>query len=90
MELLERRGAKLAFHDPFIPEITPTREHAQFTGRRSIALTAETAAGFDAAIICTDHDPIDYALLVAHCPLIIDTRNACARRGLAGDHVVKA
>ena len=50
-----------------------------------------TAAGFDAAIICTDHDAVDYRLLVEHCPLVIDTRNACARRGLLGrDNVVKA
>jgi UDP-N-acetyl-D-glucosamine dehydrogenase len=33
---------------------------------------------------------VDYRLLAEHCPLIIDTRNACARRGLAGDHLVKA
>ncbi len=90
MELLERRGAEVSFHDPFLAEIPPTREHAQFAGRRSTALTEAAAAGFDAALICTDHDPIDYRLLVEHCPLVVDTRNACARRGLAGDHVVKA
>ena len=28
--------------------------------------------------------------LVEHCPLVIDTRNACARRGLGGGRVVKA
>jgi UDP-N-acetyl-D-glucosamine dehydrogenase len=55
-----------------------------------VPLTADTAGSFDAAIICTDHDPVDYRLLVAHCPLIIDTRNACARRGLSAAHVVKA
>jgi UDP-N-acetyl-D-glucosamine dehydrogenase len=90
MERLERRGAEVAFHDPFLAEIPPTRDHAQFAGRRSTPLTAKTAASFDAAIICTDHDPVDYRLLVEHCPLIIDTRAACARRGLAAAHVVKA
>ncbi len=90
MELLEKRGARLAFHDPYLAEIPPTREHPQFAGRRSIALTAAAAADFDAAIICTDHDSVDYPLLVAHCPLVIDTRNACARRGLSGDRIVKA
>ena len=90
IELLERRGALVAFHDPFLAEIPPTREHPQFTGRRSTALNEATAASFDAAIICTDHDPVDYRLLVGYCKLIIDTRNACARRGLAGERVVKA
>ncbi len=90
MELLERRGALLEFHDPWLAEIPPTREHAQFAGRRSTPLSEATAAGFDAAIICTDHDRVDYRLLVEHCPLVIDTRNACANRGLAAANVVKA
>jgi UDP-N-acetyl-D-glucosamine dehydrogenase len=90
IEHLERRGAQVAFHDPFLAEIPPTREHPQFTGRRSVALNADSAASFDAAIICTDHDPVDYQLLVEHCPLVIDTRNACARRELCGANIVKA
>ncbi|HKS88404.1 MAG TPA: nucleotide sugar dehydrogenase [Stellaceae bacterium] len=90
IERLERRGAIVAFHDPFLAEIPSSREHAHLAGRRSTALSESTAAGFDAAIICTDHDPVDYRLLVAHCPLVIDTRNACARRGLCGGNVVKA
>ncbi|HEV8679838.1 MAG TPA: nucleotide sugar dehydrogenase [Stellaceae bacterium] len=90
MELLERRGALVSFHDPYLAEIPPTREHAAFAGRRSTPLSAATAASFDAAIICTDHDSVDYRLLVEHCPLVVDTRNACARRGLAGGNVVKA
>ena len=90
MDLLEQQGAVLSYHDPFLAEIPPTRAHARFAGRRSLALSAAAAAQFDAAIICTDHDPVDYALLVEHCPLVVDTRNACARRGLAGDGIVKA
>ena len=90
MRLLERRGVRVTFHDPLVGEITPTREHPQFAGRRSIPLTPEEAACVDAAIICTDHDGVDYRLLVEHCPLVIDTRNACARRLLAGGNVVKA
>lgn len=90
MELLERRGARLDFHDPLVPEIPPTREHAEFTGRRSAALDAATLAASDAALICTDHDAIDYALVVDSCPLVLDTRNACARHGLVRENIVKA
>jgi UDP-N-acetyl-D-glucosamine dehydrogenase len=90
MELLERRGALVSFHDPHLAEIPRTREHAQFAGRRSTPLDEAVAASLDAAIICTDHDRVDYRLLVEHCPIVIDTRNACARRGLAGERVVKA
>jgi UDP-N-acetyl-D-glucosamine dehydrogenase len=90
MELLERRGAAVSFHDPFLPEIPPTREHSRFAGRHSLALGEAVVATFDAAIICTDHDAVDYRLLAMHCPLVIDTRNACGRRGLAGAGIVKA
>jgi len=90
MELLEARGAIVAFHDPYLAEIPPTREHAQFAGRRSTPMAADMLTGFDLAIICTDHDTVDYALLVEYCPVVIDTRNICARRGLTSDRVVKA
>ena len=88
MELLEARGASFSYHDPYVPEIRPSREHPEFAGRRSVPLTAETARSADVALICTDHDGVDYRLLVEHCPLVIDTRNACAHLG-AGN-VVKA
>jgi UDP-N-acetyl-D-glucosamine dehydrogenase len=90
IELLQARGAEVAFYDPFLPQIPPTREHAELAGRRSIAWTASAIAGFELAIICTDHTNVDYALLVESCPLVIDTRNVCARRGIAGKNVVKA
>ena len=90
MELLEARGASIAYHDPFVPEIPRSREHAEFAGRRSVALGPETARGVDAALICTDHDGIDYRGLVEHCPLVVDTRNACARAGIRAGNVVKA
>ena len=50
--------------------------------------TPETLAGYDAVLIATDHDGVDYAAIVEHAALIVDTRNAFARRGLARDKVV--
>ena len=90
MELLEARGASVAYHDPFVPQIPSSREHPEFAGRRSEALTAAAARRFDAALICTDHDEVDYRVLVECCPLVVDTRNACARAGLVAPNVVKA
>ncbi|HVI33705.1 nucleotide sugar dehydrogenase [Phenylobacterium sp.] len=89
MSLLEARGAEVAFHDPHVPEAPSTREHAEYAGRRSTALTAETVSGFDAILISTDHDAVDYGLL-ADASLVVDTRNAMAARGLPGHNVVKA
>jgi UDP-N-acetyl-D-glucosamine dehydrogenase len=90
MEHLEQRGAVVAFHDPLLAELPATREHPQLAGRRSTPLTQSELAAFDIAIICADHDAVDYRLLVDHCPLIVDTRNICARNGLASDRIVKA
>jgi UDP-N-acetyl-D-glucosamine dehydrogenase len=90
MELLEQRGAIVDFHDPYLSAIPPTREHAHFAGRPSSPLSEAVLANTDVAIICTDHDDVDYEFLARHAKLIVDTRNACARRGLAGAHIVKA
>ncbi len=90
MELIEKRGAKCDYHDPHVAEIPTTREHAVFKGRRSVGLAAETVASYDAVLISTDHDAVDYELLAAGARLIIDTRNVFARKGLTNERVVKA
>ena len=90
LTLLKARGADAAFHDGYIADVPPTREYGDLAGLQSVALTAETVAGFDAVLISTDHDNVDYGLLLKASPLIIDTRKAMARRELAGDNVVKA
>ncbi|MGD9880567.1 MAG: nucleotide sugar dehydrogenase [Reyranella sp.] len=90
MELLERRGAEVSFHDPLVATIPPSREYAAFAGKQSTPLTEDAIGGFDAAIICTDHDAVDYRRLVECSRLVIDTRNVCARHGLAKEHVIKA
>lgn len=90
IELLEARGATVEYYDPFVPEIGRTREHAALAGRRSVAWDpAAFAKDYDAALICTDHDGVDYAALAAALPLVVDTRNAA--KGLADTgRIVKA
>ncbi len=90
MSLLEEAGATVAFHDPHVPEIPKMREYPQFLGRRSVAFDAIRAADFDAVLIATDHDAVDYAALAALGLPIVDTRNAMARRGLGSEWVTKA
>lgn len=90
IELIEGRGATCDFHDPHIAIIPDTREHPGLAGRRSTALTAEAIAGYDAVLVSTDHDDVDYALIEKHAKLIVDTRNIFAKRGLASPKVVKA
>ncbi|MGH6769854.1 MAG: nucleotide sugar dehydrogenase [Xanthobacteraceae bacterium] len=90
IELIEGRGAHVDYHDPFIPVIPPTREHAVLSGRRSITLSPQTVAGYDAVLISTDHDTVDYGLVVEHAKLVVDTRNVCARTGVFRNTIVKA
>ena len=90
IELIEARGAVVAYHDPFIPAVPTTREHSGLAGRRSVPLTPEAIRRYDAVVIATDHDGIDYAALAEHAALIVDTRNVFARAGLVRDTIVKA
>lgn len=90
IELVEKRGSKVVYHDPYIPVVPMTREHAELAGRVSVPLDAATLASVDAILIATDHDEIDYQLVVKSGKLVIDTRNACARAGLAAANIVKA
>ena len=76
MEILGERGAHVSFHDPYIPEILPTREHGGLKGMKSVSFDEPTISKFDAALITTDHGNVDYASLVAWSKLIVDTRNA--------------
>ena len=89
MELLEARGAVVDFHDPYIAEIPPTRKHAPLAGRRSVAWDTAGLASYDAAFICTDHDSVDYAALVQHSRLVVDTRNATRDITENRDRIVK-
>lgn len=89
MDLLEARGARVAFHDPFVERIPPTREFPHLAGRASTALTAEAMAAADAVLVVTDHDGVDYAALVRHARIVVDTRNVCARTGNAAANVFK-
>lgn len=88
IELIEERGGSASFHDPHVDEIPRTREYLSLKGRRSVPLSA--LSGFDAVLVATDHDDVDYALIAEQAPLVIDTRNVFARRGIAGGLIVKA
>ena len=90
IELLERRGARVDFHDPYVPEIPATREHTSLQKRKSVALDALSVSRYDAVLISTDHDNLDYGLIGSRAKLIVDTRNACVRHNILSDRVVKA
>ncbi|HVT24375.1 MAG TPA: nucleotide sugar dehydrogenase [Rhizomicrobium sp.] len=81
IEILRDCGAKVSYHDPFIPEMKPTREYGALLGMQSVPFDARTLSSFDAALIVTDHDAVDYEALVAYSKLVVDTRNVTKRIG---------
>jgi len=91
MDLIERRGATIKFYDPYVACIPNLREYPQYSGTKGLAsLNREELRKFDAVVISTDHDSVDYATLCANSKLVIDTRNVCARVGINSDRIVKA
>ncbi len=90
MELLQERGAQVDYHDPFIPSVPLTREHASLFGQRSTSIDGASLPGYDVVLIATDHDSVDYKLVVEKARLVVDTRNVCARVGAIGTNIVKA
>src|SRR3954464_10897654 len=59
MELLQDRGAAVAYHDPYVPVLPPLRGHS--IRLESVPLTAEVLAAHDCVLIATDHACFDRA-----------------------------
>lgn len=72
MELLEEKGADVAYSDPHVPVFPEMREH--HFDLSSESLTAENLASFDAVVLATDHERFDYSLILKNAQLVIDTR----------------
>jgi UDP-N-acetyl-D-glucosamine dehydrogenase len=90
MELMLEQGAEVDYHDPHVPSVPRMREHPELFGRLSVPFGEIEARSYDAILIATDHDAVDYAALAGMGVPVIDTRNAMAHRGLPMTHVTKA
>jgi UDP-N-acetyl-D-glucosamine dehydrogenase len=75
-DLLEQQGAEVDYHDPHVPVIRPSREHARFAGRSCVALAAGMLADYDLVLVATNHKAVDFALIAEHARLVVDSRNA--------------
>ena len=76
MEMLSARGAKVAYYDPYVPVIKPTREHAHWAGTKSVEWNQKNISSFDLVLIATNHASINYQQLAEWSSCIVDTRNA--------------
>jgi UDP-N-acetyl-D-glucosamine dehydrogenase len=85
IEALEQRGARVAYHDPYVPTLRMP------DGRTlsSVPLDRERLRWSDCTVIITDHDLFDWDTVVAEAPLLVDTRNATVHTQAHGARIVK-
>ncbi|NQU76996.1 MAG: nucleotide sugar dehydrogenase [Planctomycetes bacterium] len=88
IELLKAHGANVDYNDPHVPRTHKMREHN--LKMRSVPLTSANLRKYDAVLISTDHSAYDYAFIVRHAKLVIDTRNATAGVRVGKRKVVQA
>jgi UDP-N-acetyl-D-glucosamine dehydrogenase len=81
LRLLEARGARVGYHDPFVPEL------AWNGGTLRSEDLARGVREADVVVIVTDHSGLPYGDVVASARAVVDTRNAT--RGVVSDKVVK-
>ncbi|HET7747658.1 MAG TPA: nucleotide sugar dehydrogenase [Vicinamibacteria bacterium] len=79
LRILDDRGAKIAYTDPFVPEL----EWNGTTLRSEELLPAVRRA--DLVVIVTDHSAFPYREIVENAIAVVDTRNAT--RGIRSDKV---
>jgi UDP-N-acetyl-D-glucosamine dehydrogenase len=84
MELLLKNNVYIEYYDPYIPNLTKTRDY-NFK-MSSINLTKKKLNEYDLVIIVTDHDIIDYDFIYKNSKCIVDTRG---RYGFS-EKVIKA
>ena len=71
MKLLETDGARISFYDPHVPSL-------RFNGRSLRGLDDldnDQVSCADAVVVLTDHDAIDFELILSAAQLVVDTRN---------------
>jgi len=82
IELLQKDGAQVSYHDPYFPFIGKGRKYDLQMKRAELA----NFAHYDCVLIVTDHSDYDYRRIVEESQLVVDTRNAT--RGIASAKIV--
>ena len=73
IEKLEALGAHVSYHDPHIPVIPRTREHAEYAGRKSVE---QITPDYDLILLSTAHDEYRGHDFSSYQIPLVDTRNA--------------
>jgi UDP-N-acetyl-D-glucosamine dehydrogenase len=71
IRMLQQRGAKVSFHDPFVPEILEDGHRM-----KGVDLSEGRLRRADCVVVVTDHTGVNTARVARLARLIVDTRNA--------------
>lgn len=82
--LLAQKGAKISYHDPFIPHL-----HQEGWEMDSVADLLAAVRTADCVVIITNHSSYDYDTILDAANLIVDTRNALGSKGRNHPKVVR-
>ncbi len=85
--LLQEKGARVAYHDPYIPVIQGMRRYPGLV-LEGVALDEGLLQAQDCVIVVTDHTRVDYGRVLEHSRLVVDTRNAY--KGNKSEKIVRA
>jgi UDP-N-acetyl-D-glucosamine dehydrogenase len=83
IELLQKEGAQVSYHDPYFPLIGKGRKYDLQMKRTEL----EKLGQYDCIVIVTDHSDYDYKKIVGEAQLVVDTRNAT--KGIDSPKVVR-
>jgi UDP-N-acetyl-D-glucosamine dehydrogenase len=78
IELLLKRSAQVTYHDPYVPRYRVGGDvfYRDEYWLESIDLSDEALATADCVVIIAGHKAVDYARVVQHARLVVDTTNA--------------
>jgi UDP-N-acetyl-D-glucosamine dehydrogenase len=86
--LLQNKGARVEYHDPYVPIIRADGHHMK-TEMRSVPDLMAAAKAADCVVIVTNHKSYDYPGILEVAPCIVDTRNALGKAGRDHPKVVR-
>jgi UDP-N-acetyl-D-glucosamine dehydrogenase len=81
---LRKKGAKLKYHDTYIPYLD-----IHGLKYKSCGLTASLLKNHDIVVIVTDHSDVDYSLIRDNAPVIFDTRNVYSVKDMEKGDIIK-
>lgn len=81
--LLDEKGAKVSYHDPYCPELKAHNGEMM----HSVDSMEDAVTKADCVVIITNHSEYDYEVVLAKAQLIVDTRNALGKAGRNNEKV---